>query len=165
MSGTGEQQLGPRAERAWKDLALHIEWHPDRFWVAWVFTDDARVVRAYQQRMAALLADKERTQRIIEPATPARARVCLDAILSEDTAAAHCVWVNLVRIDVLATPESEDSWSHAWQWLMMRANEHRGRLSRHLPGGLIIAGSSAFKAGTAAAAPDLWSIRALVLEP
>lgn len=48
---------------------------------------------------------------------------------------------------------------------MMRANQHRRSLSEHISGGLVMAGASAYKLRAALAAPDLWSIRALVLEP
>lgn len=166
MSEAGKQpQLGPKAEQGWQDLKLHIEWHPDSFWVAWVFADDPRVVRVYQQRVAELLAEQGRTQRIIEPVTPRETRECMNVILANDTRTAHCMWVTVLRHGSAPTTASEDSWSHAWQWLMMRANENRGPMSRHLRGGLILTTLPEYKTATAAAAPDLWSIRMLVLEP
>lgn len=159
-------ELGPIAEQGWQDLAVHVHWHPDRFWVAWVFADDPRVVREYQRRMAELLARSGRVQQVLQPDTQQAVRAALEPVLSEDTRAAHCLWLEVLRSDIVSElTTGEHPWQDAWAWLMSRANEHRGRISRHLPGGLIFVGMPAYKARTAAAAPDMWSIRALVLEP
>ena len=47
---------------------------------------------------------------------------------------------------------------------MMRANEHRDELRRHLTGGLVFAVPDEWKPRVRDAAPDLWSVRSLVLD-
>jgi hypothetical protein len=46
----------------------------------------------------------------------------------------------------------------------MRANERRERIFRHLSGGLVFAAPPEIKPRVRNAAPDLWSLRSLVLE-
>ena len=60
--------------------------------------------------------------------------------------------------------EPAGPWTAAWDWLMMRANEHRDALRRHLNGGLVFAVHKEWKPRVRNAAPDLWSVRSLVLE-
>jgi hypothetical protein len=158
--------LGPAGEQAWETLRQHTEWD-DGFWVAWLFTGHAPMVRELEARMEALLHERGQRQVVLRPSTPEEARNLLEAILSEDTRDACCVWVEIVHSDGLdADMEANPGpWTEAWDWLMMRANERRTALSLHLPGGLVFVGPPALKDRARRAAPDLWSIRALVLEP
>jgi len=57
------------------------------------------------------------------------------------------------------------SWVRAWDQLMLRLNERRERLRRTLPCGLILTAHPRIKPRIRDAAPDLWSIRSIVLEP
>jgi tetratricopeptide (TPR) repeat protein len=158
--------LGPAGEQAWQTLRVHTEW-TDGFWIAWLFTGHAPMARELEARMEALLHERAQRQVVLRPVTPEEARNLLEPILSENTRDAHCVWVEILHSDGL-DPGRETNpgpWTEAWDWLMMRANERRTALERHLPGGLVFVGPPAFKDRARRAAPDLWSIRALVLEP
>lgn len=154
--------LGPSAEQAWSDLRQHTEW-VEGFWLAWLFTGYEWLVHEYEERMLALLSERGAFQIVLRPRTPEEVRTLLEEIFTEKTRAASCVWVEILIADVQG--DRPGPWTEAWDWLMMRANERRGALSGHLSGGLIFAGAPPFKGRTAAAAPDLWSIRSLMLEP
>jgi hypothetical protein len=154
--------LGPSAEHAWNHLRVHTEWAKG-FWIAWLFTGYLRLVHEYKKRMQALLSERGAFQIVLRPSTPEEARSLLEEILAEKTRDAGCVWVEILVADMAG--DTPGPWTEAWDWLMMRANERRGALSSHLSGGLIFAGAPPFKGRTAAAAPDLWSIRSLMLEP
>lgn len=165
MTDETRQELGPAGEHAWQELRLHTEWMQG-FWVAWVFSSHLPVIHELEARMEALLAGRGQAQVVLRPRTPEAIRTVLEDILGDATREAHCVWVEApVDIWMLLGDDQAEPWAEAWDWLMMRANESRGRLEAHLPGGLVFAGSPWLKARAAAAAPDLWSIRALVLEP
>jgi tetratricopeptide (TPR) repeat protein len=158
--------LDPTGEQAWQILRTHTEW-TDGFWVVWLFTGHTPMAREFERRMEALLHERGQRQVVLRPGTPEEVRNLLVAILSDDTRDAHCVWVEVIRSDgpTLDGETHPGPWTEAWDWLMMRANERRTALERHLPGGLVFVGPPAFKDRARRAAPDLWSIRALVLEP
>jgi tetratricopeptide (TPR) repeat protein len=158
--------LGPAGEQAWQTLRSHTEW-ANGFWVAWLFTGHTPMAREFEARMEALLGERGQRQIVLRPATPEEARTLLEAILSENTRDVHCVWAEILHSDgpTLGDESNPGPWTEAWDWLMMRANERRTALERHLPGGLVFVGPSAFKDRARRAAPDLWSIRTLVLEP
>jgi hypothetical protein len=61
--------------------------------------------------------------------------------------------------------DRRQAWAAAWQDFFLRLNERRDRLRRELSGGLILELPPGIKPDVRNAAPDLWSIRALVLEP
>ena len=75
------------------------------------------------------------------------------------------VWVEAVRDD--DSPGSLDEpgpWTAAWDQLLLLLNERRDALLRHLEGGLMMVAPTAVKPRARVAAPDLWSIRAVVIE-
>jgi tetratricopeptide (TPR) repeat protein len=158
--------LGVAGEQAWQSLRQHTEW-TDGFWIAWLFTGYPPLALEYEARMEALLRERGQRQVVLRPNTPDEARGLLEAILADGTRDARCVWVEIIRSDGPALGNEPDPgpWSEAWDWLMMRANERRTALAHHLSGGLVFVGPPAFKDRARRAAPDLWSIRALVLEP
>ena len=92
----------------------------------------------------------------------------LPRLLDTKAAGARCVWVEAVHIDSVtpqaSTREDPGPWAAAWDWLMMRANEHRDALRRHLTGGLVFAVADEWKPRVRNAAPDLWSVRSVVLD-
>lgn len=158
--------VGAAAEQEWQTLRQHAEW-TDGFWVAWLFTGYAPLAREFEARMETLLRERGQHQIVLRPRTPDEARDLLEAILAENTRDARCVWVEIIQSDgpSLGSEPDPGPWSEAWDWLMMRANERRTALTHHLPGGLVFVGPPALKDRARRAAPDLWSIRALVLEP
>lgn len=160
--------MGPSGEQAWQALRQHVEWS-EGFWIAWLFTGNPRLAHEMEARMAHLLQERGQGQVVLRPRTPEEARNLLESVLGEDTRAAGCVWVEIIHSDGLALGRDIESpagpWAEAWDWLMMRANERRTALANHLPGGLVLVAPPVFKDRTRRAAPDLWTIRSLVLEP
>jgi tetratricopeptide (TPR) repeat protein len=158
--------LDSAAEQAWQTLRQHTEW-TDGFWVAWLFTGYSPLAVDFEARMETLLLERGQHQIVLRPRTPEEVRNLLEDILAESTRDARCVWVEIIQSDGLGLGSEPDPglWTEAWDWLMMRANERRTALTHHLPGGLVFVGPPAFKDRARRAAPDLWSIRALVLEP
>ena len=160
--------LGASGEQAWQALRQHTEWAED-FWIAWLFTGSPPLARELEARMERLLAERGQQQVVLRPRTPAEARRLLEPLLGEETRTAACVWVEIIHGDGIGLAPDDESppgpWTAAWDWLMMRANERRTALERHLPGGVVFVAPPAFKDRTRRAAPDLWTIRALVLEP
>lgn len=158
--------LGAAGEQAWQVLRQHTEW-TEGFWLAWLFTGYPPMAHELETRMEGFLNERGQRQVVLRPGTPEEVRNLLEVILAEDTRVAHCVWVEIIHSDGLGIGNEPmpGPWTEAWDWLMMRANERRTALAKHLPGGLVFVGPAVFKDRARRAAPDLWSIRALVLEP
>lgn len=158
--------LGAAGEQAWQVLRQHTEW-TEGFWLAWLFTGYPPMAHELETRMEGFLNECGQRQVVLRPGTPEEVRNLLEVILAEETRAAHCVWIEIIHSDGLGIGNEPmpGPWTEAWDWLMMRANERRTALAKHLPGGLVFVGPAVFKDRARRAAPDLWSIRALVLEP
>lgn len=161
-------ELGASGEQAWQALRQHTEW-AEGFWIAWLFTGSPPLARELEARMARLLAERGQQQVVLRPRTPAEARGLLEALLGEETRTAGCVWVEIIHGDGIGLKPDDERppgpWTEAWDWLMMRANERRTALERHLPGGVVFVAPPEIKDRARRAAPDLWTVRALVLEP
>ena len=55
-------------------------------------------------------------------------------------------------------------WTAAWDKLLLLLNERRDALGRHLQGGFMMVAPVAIKPRARVAAPDVWSIRSIVME-
>jgi tetratricopeptide (TPR) repeat protein len=126
-----------------------------------------------------LLHVAARTVLSIEVATPEAWREALPALFGRSAATAGCVWVHCVGTDVGSGGGVDDggrsgagdgaadhpvTWRNAVEQLFLRVNERRDALLRHIPGGLVFAVHPAMKPLIRNAAPDLWSMRSLVLD-
>jgi len=145
-------ELSASGEAAWQSLHQHAEWAKDP-WLAWVFTDHPPTAtelrrRLERQSMAPL--------RLLELRAAEDVERILKALLSGPRPEGH-VWVRAAG--------AEDAARAAWVNLHLRLNERREPLRQRLPGGLVLQAPRSWKAAAREAAPDLWSVRSLVLEP
>jgi len=150
--------LGPEGERAWSDLRRHVEWAEDH-WLAFVFSGSVAQSSVLRERLGEAFVDLSVVT--LHPRTPESLRALPDSLM-DALDAADLVWVECIASDPPSTDEGQP-WAEAWRWVMMRLNERRGLLSRS-GAPLILAAAHELKITFREAAPDLWSVRALVLE-
>lgn len=147
--------LSPSGEAAWQSLRQHIEWTRD-FWVGWLFLDHPPSGHELHHRMAELVRGQGRHVALRQPFQPQQLTEILTWLLAKDAASDGCATVMLSR----QTPV----WDSAWTEFLHRLNERRDLLREQRSGGVLLILPTAFKAKSRAAAPDLWSIRALALD-
>lgn len=138
-------------------LQAHLDWAVGP-WLGFVFTDHMRSVRELQRRTAGT------PSRVIRPRTPQDLRQALPVLL--EPPGAPLVW--LVALHDEPPPgdgELPGPWTEAADWFLLRANERRQGVLEALQGGLLVVLPTHAKSRVRTAAPDLWSARALVLEP
>jgi len=99
---------------------------------------------------------------VLIPKEPAELRAVLPWLLAPEQQAARCIWVQALSID--SAGREEQPWAEAWGELFLRSNERRDALRRHLKGGLVLVAPMAMKVLVREAAPDLWSVRSIVIE-
>ncbi len=116
-----------------------------------MLADDADAVRRLRERATRAVTAPVK---VLRPETPQELRERLRDLLAGGDA--ELVWLEAVA--------GGAGWTEAWDDLLLRLNERRERLRKGLCGGLILVAPTALKARIREAAPDLWSIRALVLE-
>src|SRR5439155_26283964 len=81
------------------------------------------------------------------------------------SAVVGCWSIEAVHVDPpTGSGTAPGPWTAAWDDFLLRVNERRDALRRHLKGGLVLAAPPDIKARARDAAPDLWSVRSLVLE-
>ncbi|RME24594.1 MAG: hypothetical protein D6798_10845, partial [Deltaproteobacteria bacterium] len=148
-------ELSASGEAAWQSLRQHVEW-AEGFWLAWVFTDHPPTAEELRRRLAAASIHPMQVFDLQEQADVAR---ILRGLLADEPAPEGHVWVRCRE-----TTGDSAGLRQAWTELHLRLNERREALRTRLRAGLILAGPRAWKADARDAAPDLWSIRSLVLE-
>lgn len=151
--------LGADGERAWSDLKQHLEW-VDGPWLGFVFTQSTAAVRELEQRVREL--ESPRPGRVLRPRTPHQLRQLLPLLL-QPSETEGVTWVEAVHLD--PGGGEPGPWVEAWDWFLLRANERRESLLRTVRHGLVLAAPESLKHRFREAAPDLWSVRALVLAP
>jgi len=139
-------------------LAAHLEW-AEGSWLGFVFADHEGAVRS----LAAQAAGGHAGARTVRPTTPQQLREGVPRLLEGPQAS--LTWV-VACFDEAPPAEGEPPgpWWEASDWFLMRANERRQPLLDHLRGGLLVALPTAYRSRVPMAAPDLWSVRALVLD-
>jgi hypothetical protein len=150
--------LGPDGRRAWDDLAQHLAWS-DGPWLAFLFTRSAALTHALRKQLQ-LRVQADGGVRVIRPRTPQQLRELLPLVLTPGQQ--PYTWLEAVHLD---SGDEVGPWREAWDWFMLRANERRERLMRSVGGGFVVCAPTSLKVRFREAAPDLWSIRSLVLEP
>ncbi|MGE0680517.1 MAG: tetratricopeptide repeat protein [Candidatus Binatia bacterium] len=163
-SETLDDVLGPTGEAEWQRLRRQLEF-ADGFWLGFLFAPSSLKVAALRQRTEQLLRVRARLTRIILPDTPETLRSSLSGLFDQDIANVGCVWIEAIRSDSpLRSQAMPGPWVAAWDDFLLRLNERRDALRRHLAGGLVLAAPPEIKPRVRDAAPDLWSVRALVVE-
>ena len=149
--------LDPAAEREWSRLRIQLEFAAG-FWLGFAFLVSPKVSRILEQRTERMLHVHARVFTLVEINVPADADRALNDLLTASPGAG-CTWVRCVQ------PRTKE-WEPAIGNLFLRLNERRDALRRRLSaGGLVFALHPSIKPLVRDAAPDLWSVRSLVLEP
>ncbi len=153
---SAEESLGIQGEAEWSRLRRQLEL-AEGFWLAFLFTPSTRSAEILRRRLSRQLKASVRSLETLRPRSPQELPDLLQRLLTEDSLqTSGCVWLEAVR--------SSGDWKEAWTRLLHRSNERRDHLRRRLEGGLILVAPLDLKPLFRESAPDLWSIRNLVLE-
>ncbi len=135
----------------------------ESFWLGFVFSPSPRSVIILRERAERLLRTQTQTLLLVRPSTPDELRSVLPMLLeSPEPVRAGCTWIEAVRED--SPGAREQPWTRAWDKLFLRMNERRDALRARLTGGLVFAAPPRIKPRVRDAAPDLWSVRSLVID-
>lgn len=143
-------------EEAWQLLQRQYAF-ADGFWLGFVCGDDLRPIHTLRARVEELVRAQRATLLVVEATTP---EALWDALRVPDGVAARAaaiVWVEAML--------GGDDGAREWGAWLLRANERRERWMRAMQGGLLLVGPAALKRLAPESAPDLWTLRSLVLDP
>ena len=149
-------------EGEWQRLRRQFELATDP-WLGFIFCPAPRPVAALRQRTEFTLQYRALQVRRIHPESPDELRKLMPKLFSS-LPDAGCVWVEVIAVDSPILDDDVGPWAGAWDWLTMRLNERRDALRRRMAGPLIFAVHPEWKRRLRDAAPDLWSVRSLVLD-
>ena len=159
-----ESFLDSQGEDVWQQLRRQFEL-ADGFWLGFVFCPSPRTVAVLRRRTGQILKFRAQRLRVIRPSSPDDFGSLLPALFEPESAQAGCVWIESIHTSSPTRHARESGdWTLAWDRFLLRANERRDALRRRLDGGLILAAPPEVKPRVRDAAPDLWSIRSLVLD-
>ena len=147
----------PALEQEWARLRVQLDFAAG-FWLGFVFLRSAASAQFLEKRTERFLHEHTRSLRIIEVARPSDFSDVITDLMAAESIDSGCIWVRSVNMD-------NDTWHSATWDFFSRLNERRDALRRRIDGGLVFALHPTMKALVREAAPDLWSIRSLVLEP
>lgn len=158
--------LAAQGEEEWQRLEKQLEW-TNGFWLGVVFTASPSMARSLRNRSRQKLGQLGKSFHLfLQPSPDDLGEEAPKILLGADTPAADCIWLETAAVDPpLPVDDDPGPWTSAWENLLLRLNEHRDRLRRRLHGGLVLVMPPSLKTRFHRAAPDLWSIRSLVLEP
>ena len=166
-SPTRDLVLGSQAEGEWQRLRQQLEF-ADGFWLGFLFSPHPGVTRTFRRRTETFLRGRLLPLNPLVAETAEEIPDLLPQLFGVAESEDHppLVWIEAAGVDLAgAGGRGPAPWARAWDDLLLRLNERRERLRRHLRHGLILVGHPDMKPRTRNAAPDLWSIRSLVLEP
>ncbi len=143
------------AEEAWQELLTHAEWSQGP-WLGWIFAEAEAPLELLRGRLTQLLKERDEELRLLRPSTAEEANHLLENLFAAQMLERGGVWLTLVGRDA--------AWEQAWRRFHHLLNERRERLMRHLRGPLIIVGPPGWKEAARDAAPDLWTLRTVLLE-
>ncbi len=138
-------------EDAWDRVLFHLE-NQTGFWLGLVAGDDARP-RVELREKARTFWEGEGRAFVLHETTPGKARALAVELTRQDMPALH--WI---RVDGEAGDEGAAE-------LVLAMNERREAYRSRLDGGVVIEGRASLKRMVRELAPDLFSIRAFVVEP
>lgn len=153
--------LGLTGESEWTRLHAQLKL-TGGFWLGFLFTASPVSSRDLADRTAEFLRFRARSMLLLRPEIPRDLTAVVRTLLDGEADEQGCVWVSAVRTD--SSEGDAGPWTRAWDDLLLRLNERRDALRRRLSGGLVLAAHTAVRARVRAAAPDLWSVRSLVLD-
>lgn len=148
-------------EQEWQRLEAQIDFAAG-FWLGFVFTPSERSGRDVCERVRQHLLRRGEATKLIHPRSPEALRRVLPELVESRSAA--CTFVVAIHAPS-ADPQRPSEWMDAWEQVLLRGNEQREVFRHRLRGGLVFVAHPAVKPQVRDAAPDLWTIRSLVLEP
>lgn len=158
---THAEDLSPHDEEEWGRFQAQLEL-AEGFWLGFVFAPSSPEAHILRRRVTSMLSEEGRSMHVLTPETPEALRGALPWLLSPERKGASCAWVQALYVD--SPGRDEQPWTAAWDELLLRGNERREALRRHLQGGLVFVAPLSIKPRLREAAPDLWAIRSLVVE-
>jgi tetratricopeptide (TPR) repeat protein len=161
--GLAAGELGLQGEEQWQRLRQQLEL-AEGFWLGFIFVDSPTQAAELRSRTTQLLKARAHATKVIIARSPDELRFALAEVFAKDSAEAGCVWIECIRLDAPLTDGTPGPWTASWDSLLLRANERREALRRQLSGGLLFAAPPEIKPRVRDAAPDLWSLRSLVVE-
>ena len=158
----GAGDLGLAGEQEWLYLRRQFELAADP-WIGFVFCPAPGPVATLRERTEFMLRYQAKQLRCINPGSPEVLRDLMPQLF-ESLPQADCVWVEAIAVDGPLSDGEVGPWAAAWDWLMLRLNERRDALRRQLKGALVFSVHPTWKPRVRNAAPDLWSVRSLVVD-
>lgn len=149
------------AEQVERDRLLSQARLADGFWLAFAFIPHPAQMERLRAALAAHL-DGQGGLKVLTPETPEQLRSLVVELVTKDFPGIGGLWIEVGHADNLLEPVGP--WAQALDHVVLRLNERRDLLARKFPHGLVIAAPPWAKVRVRDAAPDLWSIRALVVE-
>ncbi len=144
----------------WRRLRAQLEL-AEGFWLGFVFVDHPAVAAALRDRAGTFLDGEGKTHEVRRYVTPeALTTSLLTDVFSAGPAVTGCMFLESIAVD----SQAGGPWYSAWQAVLLRCNERRDALRRALSTGLVFMLPREFKRLVRDAAPDLWSVRSLVIE-
>jgi tetratricopeptide (TPR) repeat protein len=153
--------LTPPFEAAWRKFRLAIEWS-DGFSLIFIFSSDIQLVTAFRERLRSVQRLRTAPLDVFRPDSPeGLVDVVLHRIANPDAKMdrLRAPW----WIELAAGPRTLE-WEAARSELLARLNEQRDTVRGRTPRPLIIVLPADYGSNVRELAPDLWSIRSLVLE-
>ncbi len=142
-------------ETEWARIREQFRLVEDRFWFGVIVTEDALGTRVIRERIADTLRIQAKAFFAITVNEPWELHSAVGALDDSLTATNGCWWIEGGGI--------HGAWKDAWVVFLARLNERRDLLSRSVRGGLLIVGPPGVNELVRDIAPDLWSVRSLVV--
>lgn len=147
--------MSDSVEAEWLRLQRQLDF-AEGWWFGLVCSDEPDAIKTLRERATEMLRGRAKVVEIRIPATPDE---LVDTLrwLDIDHGESDLLWVEGTDL--------AGAWREAWETFLLRGNERRERWRRLQNGGLLLAGPMSMKVLAREAAPDLWTVRSIVLEP
>jgi tetratricopeptide (TPR) repeat protein len=165
VNDVDQDALPPSVEGEWDRLRRQFELSTQS-WVGFIFISSPRVAHAIRHRLDRLIRQWAGFLAVVEAHEPEELAEATTQLLGAETARAMCLWLEAIHAD---PPDADQTganrWARAVDDLFLRLNERRDTLLEHVRGGFLAVLTPPAKERIRLVAPDIWSIRRLVLEP
>ena len=148
--------FGPENEALWDTLNTHLDWSSGP-WIGFIWSDHWPILEAFRVRTEERLTREGRALDTLRIEEDEQVEPTLITLLEHVQSPSLCTWVSIELDD-------ETGPNPALRFLA-RHNERRERLKRHRPGGVMLVLPERWREDLLAVCPDLWTVRAFVLEP
>jgi len=155
--------LGAQGEAEWQRLREQVDL-ASGFWLAFIFVSAAATANVLFRRLEAHLRLHGYGIERFHPSEPSELPLALQALQLPDRSNERGLWIEAVHADAPASSDESSPWALAWDALMLRTNEQRDALRRNLKAPLLFVTHATIKPRIREAAPDLWSVRSIVVE-